>query len=405
MKRLLSLHLIVFGLVAITQPWASAAPVPPTVSAISAILIDATTGKVLYEKRCHLRRPPASTTKMMTAILAIEQGKLNSTVCASPYACQTQFGSLHLKNGERLTLRELLYGTILRSANDGAVCIAENVAGTESKFVDMMNEKAKKIGANDTHFVNPHGLYVRDHYSTAYDLAMIARYATGLPEFNKIVGTKTRHIERSINQKDVFIRNTAARFLCKYGGADGIKTGYTKEAGHCFVGSATRKGWKLISVVMKSNNSGKDTGAIMNYGFKYYKQVCIHKANQKATTVRVAGGDDEKIDLVCADNLATIVDKSVDVRTSTDIKTDEASAPINKGTKLGTLTGYLNGHKVGTVDLVAARSVNRALAATIYRIVRGILSLCAVFIVGYIAYGTAIAQGSRRRRRSISQRS
>lgn len=145
MKRLLSLHLIVFGLVAITQPWASAAPVPPTVSAISAILIDATTGKVLYEKRCHLRRPPASTTKMMTAILAIEQGKLNSTVCASPYACQTQFGSLHLKNGERLTLRELLYGTILRSANDGAVCIAENVAGTESKFVDMMNEKAKKI--------------------------------------------------------------------------------------------------------------------------------------------------------------------------------------------------------------------------------------------------------------------
>lgn len=382
---------------------AIAEPVAPTIAGHAAVLVDAVSGKVLYEKACHARMSPASTTKMMTAILALEHSKVRDIYQASPHACQTPFGNLHLKPGETLDLENLMTGTLLRSANDGAMCMAEHVAGSESKFVQMMNAKAKEIGANDTHFVNPHGLYNPKHYSTAYDLSLIARYAIKLPEFNEIVRTRTARIQRSINSKDVFVKNTA-RFLWKYEGADGIKTGYTKEAGRCFVGSATRNGWRLVAVVLKSPDAGKDTAALMDYGFKFFQPVCYAKTTEPVKSIPVAGGVIENVDLLPSKDLALVLRKPAKTETRAEIETLRAVAPIAKGEKLGTLTGYLNGRKVGSVDLVAGQSIERTLGATIGLWIRNIMFATLMVFVGFITYGTQAAKIARRRRRGVPAR-
>lgn len=383
------------------QAWAR--PVPPIIEGQSAILVDAVSGKVLHQKACRARRSPASTTKMMTAILALEHCQLDEVFQASPQVCKTPHGNLNLKPGEELDLENLLTATMLRSANDGAECVAEHVAGSESKFAEMMNAKAKEIGAKDTHFVNPHGLYNPKHYSTAYDLAVIARYAIKLPKFNEVVRTKTVRIERSINNKDVYVKNTA-RFLWRYEGADGIKTGYTREAGRCFVGSATRGGWRLIAVVLKSKDAGKDTAALLDYGFKYYKPVCYAKTTDVAATVPVAGGVSRTVDLVPSRDLGVVLRKSDRAESRTEIDAGRAAAPVTKGEKLGTLTGYLNGEKVGTVDLVAAESVDRTPAATVWVWIRSTLAVTTLVFLGFITYGTKAAKAARRRRRGFTSR-
>ena len=382
----------------------NAAPTPPAIEAKSAIVVDSVTGKVLYTKACHTRRPPASTTKMMTAILALEHGNLQDQVYASDYACKTPNSSLHLKPGEVLTLDNLLYGLLLRSGNDAAVCVAEHIAGSEPKFVEMMNQRAKELGAKDTHFANPHGLYNPKHYSTAYDLALIARQAIRYPEFNEIVRTRKAHIERSINTKDSDLSNHV-RFLWRFDGADGIKTGYTREAGRCFVGSATREGWRPIAVVLKSNDAGADTSAILTYVFKYYQGFYFAKPGEVVTSVPVAGGVTPKVALVPSDGLGIVVRKSRGDEGRAEVETEEAKAPIEKGEKLGTVTGYLNGKRIGSVDLIAAESVDRTLAATVWIWTRSFLLAGVFLLVGYIGYGTAIAKTARRRRHSLASRS
>jgi D-alanyl-D-alanine carboxypeptidase (penicillin-binding protein 5/6) len=384
---------------------ATEAKVAPNITAESAVLMDAVTGKVLFEKRCRVRRPPASTTKIMTAILALEHGNPDDLVCASEHACSTPFASLHLRPGEQIHLRDLLYGMLLRSGNDAAVCVAEHIGGSEEEFVRMMNRKAKEIGAKDTHFVNPHGLHHPAHYSTAYDLALIARYAIRYPMFRQIVQTKTTRIERSINKQDVYLKNTA-RFLWRFDGADGIKTGYTRQAGHCFVGSATRDGWKLIAVVLKSQNAGEDTAKLLDYGFTHFKQVRFASTVQPVKMLRVSGGVEGSVKIVPRDDLAVVLPKAKKVRSWTDIDTrKKASAPVKKGEKLGVLTGYLDGRKIGSVDLVAASSVDRTLVATITFWITRLFAGCIIALLGFISYGTAVAKIARRRRRRLASRS
>lgn len=382
---------------------ANAVPTPPEIVAESAIVVDSMTGKVLYTKACRTKRPPASTTKMMTAILALENGNLDDQVRASDYACKTPNSSLHLKPGEILTLHNLLYGLLIRSGNDSAVCVAEHIAGSEQAFVAMMNLRAKEIGAKDTHFVNPHGLYNPKHYSTAYDLALIARHAIRYPEFNEIVRTRKAHIERSINTKDAYLKNSA-RFLWKFDGADGIKTGYTREAGRCFVGSATRDGWRPICVILKSNDAGTDAAAILSYAFKYYQGFYFAKPGEAVTSVHVSGGVTETVNLIPSDSLAVVIRKSKGNEARSEREIKKARAPIKKGEKLGTVTGYLNGERLGSVDLLAAESVDRTLAMTIWVWSRTFLLVGVIIVVGYISYGTTAAKAARRRRRGLTAR-
>jgi D-alanyl-D-alanine carboxypeptidase (penicillin-binding protein 5/6) len=289
---------------------------------------------------------------------------------------------------------------LLRSANDAAVCVAENVAGSETKFVEMMNAKAKLIGAKDTHFVSPHGLYDPRHYSTAYDLAMIARYAIRYPEFNEIVKTKVCRISRSIDQKDVSIKNTA-NFLWKFDGADGIKTGYTKEAGHCFVGSATRNGWRLITVLLKSRSCGQDAASLLNYGFDTFKPVVFARSGRSVATADVAGGVVNRINVVPARSLAIVVKKHDVAVVKSEIKLDGVVAPVRMGEKIGVFTAFVNGRQVGSVELLAARPVGRTFMATAWLVLRWLIAIIGLSLLGILVYGRTFAKASRRRRGSI----
>ncbi|HLJ55088.1 MAG TPA: D-alanyl-D-alanine carboxypeptidase family protein, partial [Chthonomonadaceae bacterium] len=220
---------------------------PPVLQSASAILIDASSGQVLYEMNADVERPMASTTKIMTALLFCEAVPDDAIVTASERACKVRDSSLHLKLGEKVKAHDLLRAILMRSANDGCVAAAECAAGSESAFVDRMNARAAQLGALHTHFMNPHGLHDPNHYTTARDLATIGRAAMQVPRIEEVVRTEKTRIDRSINKQDITMRNHS-HFLGHYPGADGIKTGWTIPAGHCYVGSATINGWRLISV-------------------------------------------------------------------------------------------------------------------------------------------------------------
>lgn len=248
------------------------------VDAKSAILVDCDTNRVLWEKNAYEPMSIASTTKIMTCIIALENGNLKDEVTVSKRAVSQPEVKMHLAVGEKQRLEDLLYALMLKSYNDSAVAIAEHIGGTVENFCKMMTDKAKSLGAKDTLFETPNGLDAGNHHSTAYDMALIASYAMKNDKFVEIITTKevTTPINGG-NYKSYYIPNTN-RLLSEYEGANGIKTGLTNKAGHCFVGSAQRNGVKLISVVLASGwgTKGKaqkwiDTKAILNYGFENYK--------------------------------------------------------------------------------------------------------------------------------------
>lgn len=235
-----------------------------------AVLIDYTTGQILYQKNAFVRRPPASTTKILTSIIAIEKGNLQRTVIASRNASRADGSSIYLKTGEAHSLKELLYGILLNSGNDASIAVAEDLAGSEPKFAEWMTTKAHQIGAIDSNFKNCNGLPAREHYSTAYDLAVIARYALHNPVFADMVGTKRKLIPWPGNSSErIFVNHN--KLLWRYQFADGVKTGYTEEAGGCLVSSATKGGHRLIAVVLKSKDIYGDSTQLFDYGFENYQ--------------------------------------------------------------------------------------------------------------------------------------
>lgn len=244
-------------------------PDPAAISSVSAILIDEASGQVLFEKRADQKMYPASTTKILTSLLLIEHCRLDETVTAPKDIENVGEATLHLKPHERIGLDHLLAGIMLRSGNDAAAAGGIHAAGSIEAFAGMMNERAKRIGCTGSHFMNPHGLHDPEHYTTARDLALIAREAMRYPEFRELVKGRKAVIERQAGQTDTLIvsRN---KFLSDDPTADGIKTGFTKPAGMCFVGSASRNGYRLISVVLKSDDWRSDTIDLINWGFKTF---------------------------------------------------------------------------------------------------------------------------------------
>ena len=241
----------------------------PVISSETAILIVAGTKQILFEKDSHKIMYPASTTKIMTLITALKRGNLNDTVVVGPASVDIEGSSLELRLLDRLTLNELLYGVMLPSGNDAAHAVAEHVGGgSYKKFVSWMNEDAEKIGALRTHFSNPHGLPDPvNHFSTAYDLAMIADAGFKIPGFEKFVSTPY-HTVLFQNRKGIPLVNTNS-LLMTYPGANGVKTGVTRAAGRCLVASARRNGVLLIAVVLNGGeNRFKDSAALLDYGFR-----------------------------------------------------------------------------------------------------------------------------------------
>ena len=376
-------------------------PAPlPEIKAASAVLMDVNTGQVLYSANPDVKRPNASTTKIMTAILAIENCKMTDTITAGEKACETPFTSIHLKPGEKISAKDLLTGMMVRSANDAAVVFAKHMAGTLDKFSEMMNKKAKEIGCKNTHFVTPHGLHDKNHYSTAFDLCLIARYAFRYPIFNEVVAVRKHALDsRTLNREDLVVFSKS-KYLKNYPGADGVKSGYVKEAGYCYVGSATRDGWRLVSCVLKSDNAGRDTAAVMDYGFNNFRQHTVMEAAKHCSLAQVRGGAEKRVKMLTAGDLKVVVPKT-GAEIITEVKADPVTAPVEKGAKLGKMTASVNGVEAGSVDLVAAEAVDISFLRKTVPYLKG----CGILVVCMVGghYGTAIAKAaksaSRRRRR------
>jgi len=373
---------------------------PPNVSkAGSVVLMDAETGQVLYQKNAHTRRPNASTTKIMTAILFIENVRMDEWITASKKAAETPYTSIHLKPGERIQAKDLLMALMIRSANDAAVAIAEHVAGNTAKFAAMMNKKAREIGCRNTHFVTPNGLYAKNHYSSAYDLCLMARYAFRYPIFNEVINTRKYVLNsRTMNREDlvVFARH---RFMKNYPGADGVKSGYIKQAGYCLVGSATRDGWRLLATVLKSDDAGRDTAAVIDYGFNNFRPYTIAQADLVCAGAKIDGGAAEKLPVAPAKDFKVIVPKT-GARIVTKLNLKPLQAPITRGTPVGTISAMVNGVEVGKVELRAAEDMGVSVARRIWFLVR----TCGLLVAGLsgIGYGTAVAKGTRFRRRRVT---
>jgi D-alanyl-D-alanine carboxypeptidase (penicillin-binding protein 5/6) len=267
MNRKIFVYLVLMLLIPIFLSLGDAASSKPVVNATAAVLIDQTTGKMLYAKNSDMIMAPASTTKIMTAIIGIEQGNLDQPVVVSAAAAAKAGSSMYLVQNEKLTLKDLLYGLLIVSGNDAATAIAEHIAGSESKFAEMMTAKARSLGLKHTQFKNSSGLPARNHYTTAYDLAMIARYALQNNLFSQIVKTKVATVP-SYKKGETQQLVNHNKLLWRYPYTTGIKTGYTAKAGKCLVASAERNKTTLIAVVLKSSTMYTDSKKLFEYGFK-----------------------------------------------------------------------------------------------------------------------------------------
>lgn len=361
-------YLLVFLLT--TSAVVTAAPnKPPAINANAAILMDAKTGEVLFAQNIHKRYAPASTTKVLTAIIAIESGRLEEEVEISLRAAGTGGSSMHLYAGQKLSLRELVTGLLLRSGNDAAVAIAEHLSGSVEEFVLAMNAKAQSLGAVNSNFRNPHGLTAVSHYSTAFDLAWISRYALTNPIFAEIVNTRETTIDwldRRGKEKDANLRNTN-KLLWMLEDADGVKTGTTGEAGPCLVSSATRGNQRLIAVVLHDHSRWQDSMQLLKYGFDSFDIYEYADAGDIVGPIAVEGGTADAVD-VTINQVAAVIVKPEDyphVTVELDLP-EKIKAPVYQGQKIGEVIFFVRDKAVKTVDIISTKDVAEQTPTSIF---------------------------------------
>lgn len=328
----------------------------PQIEAGAAIAMDAASSRVLFEKNAYSKRAIASTTKIMTAVVALENGNLKDTVTVSKRAAAIRGSTIKLRYNEKLSLRELMYGLLLKSGNDAAIAIAEHIGGSVEKFVDMMNEKAKDLNLKNTNFKTPHGLDADGHYSTAYELALIARYALKNPLFSQIVRTTSASItDRSLNNTN--------EMLSMYPGADGVKTGYTGKAGRCLVTSATRGSWRVISVVLNCASKTKRTQsskAVLDYVFTNYKPYKILERSQKFNDISVIKGKKDSVNIIPCEEICIPLNNSELNQMETKISLPQSiAAPIYKDIEVGDIKFITNGKVIAGSSLKTADNVEK----------------------------------------------
>ncbi|EMA6341427.1 D-alanyl-D-alanine carboxypeptidase family protein [Bacillus cytotoxicus] len=313
--------------------------------ASSAIVIEQDTGKVLFEKNPNEKLPPASMTKIMTMLLIMEQVekgklKLEDKVRTSEHAASMGGSQIFLEPGEEMTVNEMLKGIAIASGNDASVAVAEHIAGSEEGFVNMMNKRAKELGLKNTHFQNPTGLPAKNHYSTAIDMAIIAKELMKYPLIRKYTGKYEDYLREDTDKKFWLVNtNKLVRF---YPGVDGVKTGFTTEAKYCLTASAEKNGMRVISVVMgapTSKERNSQVTKLLDYAFGQYTTKKLYKRGEKIQTVQVGKGKKEKVDLVAADNVSLLMKKGEDMdKIKKEIIAEKkVKAPIKKGDALGTL--------------------------------------------------------------------
>lgn len=321
------------------------------ISAQKAILVDAETGRVIYEKDAYSRSLIASTTKIMTALLVCEQCNVLDRMRIPKEAVGIEGSSMYLKEGEILTLQELLYGLMLQSGNDAAVALAIYCGGTVEGFVQMMNDKAYRLGLTGTNFENPNGLDSPHHYSTARDLAVLTAYAMQNPIFAQTVSTKSVRIgERSLQNHN--------KLLWRIEGAEGVKTGYTKAAGRILVSSAQRDGRRLICVTINDGNDWADHQLLLEDGFSRYENRVIIRAGDILGERTVLGGDAETVQLVAAEDFSFSL--TAQEQPQTVLSGAEFDyAPVVRGGDAGYAYVLLDGHTVGKVPMIYGQTVEQ----------------------------------------------
>jgi D-alanyl-D-alanine carboxypeptidase (penicillin-binding protein 5/6) len=364
----------------------------PEISGPTAVLMEFSNGQVLYDKNMHKRMYPASTTKTLTAIIAIQKGNLDDIVTANDDVTKIDGNSMYLVPGEQLTLRQLLYAMLLESDNDAAVAIADHIGGNIKDFAEMMNQKAKEIGAKDSHFVNPNGLPDNNHYSTPYDMALIARYAMQNDIFRQIVSTVHYQIpptNKYNKARDLWISNKLIKPTnFHYDGADGVKTGYTVVAKQVLIASATRNSHRLISVIMgdEGTNIWSDTIKLLNYGFDNFNLVKKNDNNEIITYATI-GKVNFKVPLIAKEPFYYIVKKGEENNVKSEIVLNkQLKTPIEKGSALGYIKYSLNGSEIGRVPLLSGENVYKNLMGTYYNKDRSIILNSNDNIINYLKF-------------------
>lgn len=318
-------------------------------SATSAILVDVSSGRALYEQNADAKMLIASTTKILTALVAIREGNLGDVVTVNREATLTEGSSMYLREGERLTLEELLYGLMLCSGNDAAVAIADHVGGSQAGFVALMNETAKDLGMEHSSFANPNGLDHEEHYSTARDMALLACAAVKNETLVRIASTRTV----TINGRTMTNHN---KLLSYMDGCIGLKTGYTRAAGRTLVSCAERNGQQLIAVTLQDGNDWADHQALFEYGFSAFPAQRGAVLGHTLGSARIQGGTSSSVPLVAAAGFSWPVGagETLDVRMEID---RELAAPLLAGTSVGQAVFTLDGTEVGRVDLLCGKTV------------------------------------------------
>lgn len=350
----------VVALLLLGGPAAAAAAAAPQISAPSAILQDAATGEVLYERAADARRPIASTTKLMTALLVLEQARLSDVVPAARYRALAVESKLGLREGERMTVADLLRGLLIASANDAAVTLAEHVSGTREAFVGEMNRRAAALGLSDTRFANPVGLDAPGNYSTARDLVKLTLALRGFPFFRRVVDTRGTTLKTGARPRTIVNRNQLVREVDE---VDGVKTGRTQGAGYVLIGSATRRRVGLISVVLGTASEAArnaDSLRLLRYGFTRYRVSTAVARRQVMARVPIRFRTGAELDLVASRTVRRSVRRGSKLERRLVGAPEEVEGPIREGQRLGTIEIFLDGRRVSRVPLVAATSVAEA---------------------------------------------
>ena len=364
MRRLIAL----IALLLAVAPLRAAASEPFAVAAKGAVLIDTDSGRILFAQDENRMLPMASTTKVMTTLLALERAKLDEPVTAGKNASGVPGTSLYLSEGETLSMEHMLYGLMLRSGNDAAVAVAEHVAGSVPAFAELMNAKAEELGI-DAHFVNPHGLDAEGHRISALGLALVMREAMKHEAFRQITGTRRKVIPWVGNEYSRVLENKN-KLLKTYEGATGGKTGYTGKAGRCLVFSAEREGLSLIGAVLNCPTWFDTAKVLLDYGFANFRAETALEAGQRVNQLPVKGGMADAVAVVAEEALRAAVPVGGQVETVRALP-EAVEAPIRTGDPVGTAEIRSGGQTLAKCRLVAAANVEkRDLRASLQRLLR-----------------------------------
>ncbi len=325
------------------------------VSARSAFALEADSGNVVYEKNADAKLSMASTTKIMTAIVAIENSSLEDVIEITPEMVGIEGSSIYLQVGERLTMEELLYALLLESANDASVAIAHGVCGSVDAFVELMNATAEKLELNSTHFTNPHGLDNDEHYTTARELGALASYAMSNPVFYDIVSTYKKVIPLGEDGSRVLINHN--KLLRSYNGAIGVKTGFTKKSGRCLVSCAEVDGVRIIAVTLNAPSDWDDHAKMLDLGFSQYENIKLADIGDYNISLDVINGSKSSVLCSNLDSL-DITLKRDNINISASLEANRLlSSPVKQGERVGRIVFKNNGTEICSLDLYALETV------------------------------------------------